>query len=350
MFNELKEKGRVKLKDTKGKWLQYEAIVNAPDNATDLQIWIHSYDDTKAKILLNRIKLKIVEKKIWKKISLDGDSMITRLDLKSLPEHPRLFWNEQDTAKLKKTIKKDPFLTKINQQIFNYAEDYLKAPKLARRVFGRRMLSTSQKAFYMISILAYAYRLSGEKKYSDRAIKVMETAAGFEDWNPQHFLDCAEMTAALAIGYDWLYDQLTPKQESLISDAIVKRGITQAWSKDWFWRKAKSNWAQVCYGGLTLGALAVAEKYPEIAKRIIAESFAGIKNPLSYYEPDGAYPEGPGYWIYGTSYNVLYFAALESCGANIKYSHGFLKSPEFFLNSIGPAGAFNYSDSSARNM
>ena len=348
LFNELKEKSRVRLKDTKGKWLPHAATVKAPDNATDLQIWIHSYNSTKGKILLNRIELQAVEEKIEKKLSLKGDSMITGLDLKSLPAHPRLFWNEKDTAKLKKTIKADPFLTKINQQIFSYAEDYLKAPKLTRRVSGHRMLSTSQKAFYMISILAYAYRLSGEKKYADRAIKVMETAADFKDWNPRHFLDCAEMTAALAIGYDWLYDQLTPKQKDLISNAIVKLGIAQAWSKDWFWRKAKSNWAQICYGGLTLGALAVAEKYPEIAKRIIAESFTGIKNPLSYYEPDGAYPEGPGYWIYGTSYNVLYFDALKSCGATIKYPRGLLKSSEFFLNSIGPAGAFNYSDSSAR--
>jgi len=33
-------------------------------------------------------------------------------------------------------------------------------------------------------------------------------AARFGDWNPKHFLDVAEMTFALAIWYDWLFDQL----------------------------------------------------------------------------------------------------------------------------------------------
>ena len=348
IFNKLKEKSQVKLKDTKCKWQRYEAVVKAPDDAANLQIWIHSYNGNTSRILLNRIELQAVKGKIEKELSLKGDSMITGLDLESLPDHPRLFWRGKDTVRIKEAINNNSFLNEINRQIFSYAEDYLKAPRLIRKVSGRRMLFTSQKAFYMISILAYAYRLSGDKQYADRAIQVMETAAGFKDWNPRHFLDCAEMTAALAIGYDWLYDQLSEKQKDLISNAIVKMGLINAWSQDWFWRKAKSNWAQVCYGGLTLGALSIAEKYPEIARKTIAESFAGIKNPLSYYEPDGAYPEGPGYWIYGTSYNVLYFAALESCGASIKYPQGFLKSSEFFLNSIGPAGAFNYSDSSAR--
>jgi hypothetical protein len=37
----------------------------------------------------------------------------------------------------------------------------------------------------------------------------MLAAAAFSDWNPSHFLDVAEMTAALAIGYDWLYEEVS---------------------------------------------------------------------------------------------------------------------------------------------
>ena len=38
--------------------------------------------------------------------------------------------------------------------------------------------------------------------------------AGYDNWNPEHFLDVAEMTMALSIGYDWLYEVLSPKNRA----------------------------------------------------------------------------------------------------------------------------------------
>ena len=50
-------------------------------------------------------------------------------------------------------------------------------------------------------------------------------AAAFEDWHPPHFLDTAEMTNAVAIGYDWLYDVLTPEQRATLKTAIIEKGL-----------------------------------------------------------------------------------------------------------------------------
>ena len=36
------------------------------------------------------------------------------------------------------------------------------------------------------------------------------------------------MTCALAIGYDWLWDQWTPEQRTLLREAIVKLGLEPA--------------------------------------------------------------------------------------------------------------------------
>ncbi len=33
---------------------------------------------------------------------------------------------------------------------------------------------------------------------------------------------------------------------------------------------------------------------------------------MAAFAPEGSYPEGPGYWSYGTSYNVLLISVLES--------------------------------------
>ena len=53
----------------------------------------------------------------------------------------------------------------------------------------------------------------------------MLAAASFENWNPKHFLDTAEMTAALAIGFDLLHNDLKKllKSKSICShqDEII---------------------------------------------------------------------------------------------------------------------------------
>ncbi len=72
------------------------------------------------------------------------------------------------------------------------------------------------KALYRIFMLSYAYRTTGELKFAERAEKEMLYMAGYDNWNPEHFLDVAEMTMALSIGYDWLYEVLSPKNRAKI--------------------------------------------------------------------------------------------------------------------------------------
>ena len=77
------------------------------------------------------------------------------------------------------------------------------------RVVGTAFAGNLRENLRRILFLGFAYRMTGEKRYSDRAEAEMLKAASFSDWNPSHFLDVAEMTAALAIGYDWLYPKLS---------------------------------------------------------------------------------------------------------------------------------------------
>ena len=66
------------------------------------------------------------------------------------------------------------------------------------------------------------------------------------------------------------------------------------------------------------------------------------------YKPDGAYPEGYGYWGYGTSFNVLFGSALERIFGNdfgLSDTEGYLKTGSYITHMIGSSGqAFNYSD------
>jgi oligo-alginate lyase len=69
---------------------------------------------------------------------------------------------------------------------------------------------------------------------------------------------------------------------------------------------------------------------------------------MQSYAPDGVYPEGPSYWGYGTSYQVLMIAALRSVAGDawqLEKTPGFLVSSQAYVQTTGPSGlAFNFSD------
>ncbi len=262
-------------------------------------------------------------------------------------EHPRLFLGRGQTEALRAKIESDPLLLRSFERVTAVADGILELEPVQRTKTGRRLLSVSRTCLKRVAHLAFAHRLTGEERYAQRARQEMLAAAGFSDWNPDHFLDVAEMTAALAIGYDWLHDALSPDDLRVIREAIVEKGL-QPSLKGGSWVESDNNWNQVCHGGLTMGALVVAEDHPELAERIIERAVRHVPRAMAEYAPDGAYPEGPGYWAYGTVFNVLLIDALESVLGNsfgLADHPGFLESADYYLHATGPTGLyFNYSD------
>ena len=47
----------------------------------------------------------------------------------------------------------------------------------------------------------------------------------FPDWNPSHFLDTAEMSNAVGVGYDWLYDYLDEPTRKKVREALITLGL-----------------------------------------------------------------------------------------------------------------------------
>jgi hypothetical protein len=94
------------------------------------------------------------------------------------------------------------------------------------------------------------------------------------------------------------------------------------------------------------------EGQPELARKLVHRAVNGVQVVMKLYEPDGAYPEGPGYWVYGTSYNVILLAALESVlgtDFNLSQAPGFARTAAYYLHVIGPTGLyFNYPDSGSK--
>jgi hypothetical protein len=269
--------------------------------------------------------------------------------------HPRLIATEADWQRLRQRLATDSDLAAFHEALLAEARRLVPAAPVERKLTGRRLLGVSRELLQRVLLFSYAARMLDSEPFTRRAEAEMLAAARFPDWNPSHFLDVGEASAALALGFDWLYDRLTPAARDEIARALVEKGLRPALDpKDRrnSWQRAEHNWNQVCFGGLTLAAIALIDESPLESRQLLKLARAGIANGLKPYVPDGVYPEGPSYWAYGTTYQVLMIAALES-GLNtdwdLKRSPGFLASGGAYVQTAAPSGlAFNFSDGGER--
>ena len=265
------------------------------------------------------------------------------------PGHPRILMLNGEESLVRETLASEYIWRSAGTFILTECDKILTKAPVERVLIGRRLLDKSNEALRRIFFLSYAWRMTSDSKYLERAEQEMLAVSGFSDWNPSHFLDVAEMTMAVAIGYDWLFDNLSAGSRSTIRTAIVEKGLKPSLNSSYNWFISSSNnWNQVCNAGMTFGALAVYEDEQELAGQIIERALTSLDLPLEEYDPDGAYPEGYGYWGYGTSFHVMFLSAMKKAFGDLydlPVSEGFLKTAGYYENMTGPAGnPFNYSD------
>ena len=274
------------------------------------------------------------------------------VDLSQLPPHPRLIARAADWESLEQRRKLDPLLEAYVQDLIVFARHELKHSKMERTLQGRRLLFVSRDLIQSSLLCSFAYRVTGERVFFEKARAELLEVCAFEDWNPSHFLDVAEMAAGVAISYDWLYDLWSAEDRAVIKRALVEKALKHGEKGNPTFIK-ENNWAQVCGGGLSLAALALGDEEPALASAVLGYVKAGLKYPLSAYAPDGCYPEGASYWSYGTMYHIILVSALRSALGDdwdILKSPGFLRSAEFEAQCSGPKGLlFNFADSGKRD-
>ncbi len=266
-------------------------------------------------------------------------------------QHPRLIASNQDITRIRKLIRNDAGAKEAYARLVAVSDLVMQQPPVEYKLIGPRLLDKSRAVLGRVYTLGLMYRIEGDRAVLTRIVDELRAAANFPDWNPSHFLDVAEMTHAFAIAYDWLYPVLSEEERGWIRKAIVEKGLKPALvteGRGRWWASVTHNWNQVCNGGITLGALAVAEDEPELSERLLKMAVESIPKAMNSYAPDGGWNEGPGYWAYATRYNVAFLAGLDSAlGADFGLSKtkGFDKAGEFRVYFSSPVGrTFNYAD------
>lgn len=264
-------------------------------------------------------------------------------------EHPRLLADASDMNAMRQRAAADPQFAAFAASVLKQADGLLQSEPVTRKLTGRRLLTVSRTLLRRTATLSMAWTLTGKAEYLKRGREEMLAVAAFEDWNPSHFLDTAEMTLGMAIGYDWMYPGLDESARRTIGRAIVEKGLRPSTVGSHWWIRAENNWGQVCHGGMVCGAIAAMEVDPALCLSIIERAVTNVVVSMhASYAPDGNYPEGPMYWEYGTSYNVILIAALEKAFGNdfgLTAQPGFRATPDYLEHVTGPTGLqFNYSD------
>lgn len=189
-------------------------------------------------------------------------------------DRPRLIAPSYKWALLPSLIPNNAYLTYWNETIFGNATAYYSLPPVVYFMDGSSgILDNCREIKMRVKAFAYVYRMTNDTKWLDRTYVELQNAvsssfgpSGTTKWNPVHFLDTAEMTAAFAIAYDWLYEAWTPAQLSTIMSNILTYGLNNGVSAytetnfngNW-WKNSdiEGNWNCVCNSGLTMGALAI---------------------------------------------------------------------------------------------
>ncbi|KAI0778396.1 chondroitin AC/alginate lyase [Trametes elegans] len=282
-------------------------------------------------------------------------------------DRPRLIAPAYKWQALPELIKNDPYLKAWNDTIFGNATQYYDQPVVAYFMDGDSgILDNAREIKMRIKAFGYAYRMTNDTKWADRAYKELQNCvsdsfgpSGDLKWNPTHFLDTAEFTAAFGFAYDWFYDVWTDDQKTEIRTNMItyglNRGIIAYDNSDqkytgWWTTNTQGNWNCVCNDGLTLGALAIlGDDTTGTAEQILGKTVDNAKeNCAMAPSTDGTWSETANYWYFGTTGHAEMASALMTATGSdynlLDINPNFWKTGLFHMYVNGPGSLFAYGD------
>jgi len=278
------------------------------------------------------------------------------------PDRPRLIAPAYMWQALPNLIPNDPYLTGWNNTIFGNATAYFSLPPVVYHMDGASgILDNAREIKMRIKAFAYVYRMTNDTKWVDRCWSEVQNAFTFgpatDKWNNEHFLDTAEMSAALGIAYDWLYDLWTNDQKTQMRAALIEWGLqpglsvfTPGASFGWWATNITGNWNCVCNGGLTLASLAIlGDDTTGTASQILGYTVNNAKeNCANAVSDDGTWAETANYWYFGTTGHAEMAASLISATGSdyglLDVNTNFFRTGQFHMYVYGATSLFNYGD------
>ncbi|KAL3443313.1 hypothetical protein BJX65DRAFT_311993 [Aspergillus insuetus] len=261
----------------------------------------------------------------------------------TLPAHPRLLFTDDRVQSVLAMNETDAYYRDVVSHLAATAQTAIKTP-----VALTAASSWSSTIRMNVGAAAGMYRLTNDTIYSDWVADTLLVLSGLVDWNPSNFLNTADITMTVSLGYDWVYEVLTDAQRIAIETAIFDKAFLPAMDSSInSWSQHTNNWAQVTHGCLIIGALAVGDVNSTLASEVMEFSLPKLKVSLEQYAPDGGYIEGYSYGAYAGIFLGLMMGALDTAlGDDLGISSlaGIDNLGAWLTHGLGQAGAFSWAD------
>jgi hypothetical protein len=207
---------------------------------------------------------------------------------------------------------------------------------------------------FAIAEAAFAYKMEGDPRYLAAAKQYMDAAVSYDVWGysfskPNVDLAAGHLLYGMGVGYDLLYNDLTPAEREKYRNKIAKQGHLMY---EFFAPRPGRSWAYsqnhtfIPMAGLGVAAYAVYGEVPE-AKQWAALARAIYSKVLATYSQDGYYYEGFEYWIFATPWLIHYLdAQRHAAGEDLFDQPGLKKTHLYAANSLTPGGQmmFDFGD------
>lgn len=303
-----------------------------------------NYSESNQYLYFNRYSKQELGEKLLK--TLDGD----------IKQHPRIFADADDFARLREEVKSDPYKKEWAQKVIAKADVLVADSEDAEYdISTGRLTDITNPDKTALAHLGMAYQLTGEKKYAERAIKKAKNLCSYPDWYPPHTLGTGAASIGVALAFDWCYDAISEEDKQYIMEQSKINGLDAfrevyygtATYNNKFWGKTDTNWGGVCNGGALSLAFAIAEYDLDYAMDTAYNALRSLEYPIYAIAPDGAWHEGPSYWSYYFSGLSAALASYESCigevheGVYYKGMDGMLTFQAHFTGPVGKYNAYN---------
>jgi len=205
-----------------------------------------------------------------------------------------------------------------------------------------------------IAEAAFAYKMEGDPKYLKAAKVYMDAAVSYDIWGysfnkPNTDLAAGHLLYGLGVGYDLLYNDITPAER----DRYRAKLATQGHLMYVYWKTKpgrtiaySQNHTFIPMAGLGIAAYAVYGEVPEAAEWA-KEARSIYDRVLATYSHDGYYYEGYEYWIFATPWIVHYLDAQKHVtGEDLFDRPGFRNMYLYAAHSLLPGGQsmFDFGD------
>ncbi len=272
------------------------------------------------------------------------------------PTRPRLLASHDELMQLRRAAKEDEalgdYVARLKEKYGRGGERFSALPTYDAS--GNVDVFEAAEAVMAFALL---YRVTGEKQYAARTASECEALAGLSDWSlTGASTDVGTLSLAMAIGYDLCRAAWSEAEKALIERAMLRQGVRPILEcydgRGRMWRLGSVTGATVNCGALAL-ALALADVYPQSARRLLSCVLRNTEPCLAAYAPDGGFSESVAAWEKSSRALVLMIMMLRSaCGSDYGFSSvpGLAATAYFPIHAETAQGVWNYHNCSEKSV